>query len=143
VSALHSSCADTEQRIELAGSLYEEEAVWISGCNVSHPELFIRFGEAVCQAWRTGRRVGDVISFESPEVLFRRITPKRWTLLTALQSSGPQSVRELARQVQRDVKNVHGDVQALIEIGLVERKGTTVRVPFDEIRAAFRLTRAA
>jgi len=31
----------------------------------------------------------------------------------------------------------------LIEIGLVERKGTTVRVPFDEIRAAFRLTRAA
>ena len=95
------------------------------------------------KAWRTGRRVGDVISFESPEVLFRRITPKRWTVLTALQSSGPQSVRELARQVQRDVKNVHGDVQALIEIGLVERKGTTVRVPFDEIRAAFRLTRAA
>jgi predicted transcriptional regulator len=38
------------------------------------------------------------------------------------------------------VKNVHGDVQALIEIGLVERKGATVRVPFDEIRAAFTLT---
>ena len=36
-----------------------------------------------------------------------------------------------------------GEYEALIEIGLIERKGTTVRVPFDEIRAAFRLTRAA
>ncbi|MBI3768745.1 MAG: winged helix-turn-helix domain-containing protein [Deltaproteobacteria bacterium] len=95
------------------------------------------------KAWRTGRRAGKVISFESPEVLFRRITPKRWTLLTVLQSSGPLSVRELTRQVQRNVKNVHGDVQALIEIGLIERRGSTVRVPFDEIRTAFRLTRAA
>jgi predicted transcriptional regulator len=87
--------------------------------------------------------LGEIISFESPEVLFRRITPKRWTLLTALQAAGPHSVRELARIVERDVKNVHGDVQALIEVGLVERAGNTVRVPFDEIRAAFTLTRAA
>ena len=95
------------------------------------------------KAWRTGRGAGVVISFESPEVLFRRITPKRWTLLNVLQAAGPQSVRELARKIQRDVKNVHGDVQALIEIGLIERKGDAVRVPFDEIRAAFTLTRAA
>jgi predicted transcriptional regulator len=95
------------------------------------------------KTWRTGRGVGEVISFESPEVLFRRITPKRWTLLTALQAAGPQSVRELARIVERDVKNVHGDVRALMEVGLVERAGDTVHVPFDEIRAAFTLTRAA
>jgi predicted transcriptional regulator len=95
------------------------------------------------KTWRTGRAAGEVISFESPEVLFRRITPKRWTLLTALQAAGPQSIRELARRVERDVKNVHGDVRALIEIGLIERTDDTVRVPFDEIRAAFTLTRAA
>ena len=47
VSALHSSCPDTQERIELAESLYEEETGRISGCNVSHPELFIRFGEGV------------------------------------------------------------------------------------------------
>lgn len=99
--------------------------------------------ERFAKAWRTARGAGEVISFESPEVLFRRITPKRWTLLTTLQAAGPQSVRQLARLVERDVKNVHGDVQALIEIGLVERRGATVRVPFDEIRAAFTLTRAA
>jgi len=47
VSALHASCTDTHQRIELAESLYEEETGRISGCNVSHPELFIRFGEGI------------------------------------------------------------------------------------------------
>lgn len=47
VSALHASCPDEGQRVELAESLYEEETGRISGCNVSHPELFIRFGEGV------------------------------------------------------------------------------------------------
>src|SRR5262245_822346 len=47
VSALHSSCPDAHERVELAESLYEEETGRISGCNVSHPELFIRFGEGI------------------------------------------------------------------------------------------------
>jgi pyrroloquinoline-quinone synthase len=47
VSALHSNCPDGQERIELAESLYEEETGRISGCNVPHPELFIRFGEGV------------------------------------------------------------------------------------------------
>src|SRR5436309_1768282 len=47
VSALHSSCPDAHERVELAESLYEEETGRISGCNVSHPELFIRFGDGV------------------------------------------------------------------------------------------------
>jgi len=47
VSALHSSCPDMDQRMELAESLYEEETGRISGCNLPHPELFIRFGEGV------------------------------------------------------------------------------------------------
>ncbi len=47
VSALHSSCPDAGHRIELAESLYEEETGRISGCNVSHPELFVRFGEGI------------------------------------------------------------------------------------------------
>src|SRR5439155_1583995 len=35
------------ERVELAESLYEEETGRISGCDVSHPELFLRFGAAV------------------------------------------------------------------------------------------------
>jgi pyrroloquinoline-quinone synthase len=46
VSGLHARCADPQQRIELAESLYEEETGRISGCNLPHPELFVRFGTA-------------------------------------------------------------------------------------------------
>src|SRR5207247_1210132 len=47
VSALHSSCPDIQERVELAESLYEEETGRLSGCEGSHPELFIRFGEGI------------------------------------------------------------------------------------------------
>jgi pyrroloquinoline-quinone synthase len=47
VSALHASCPFPEERMKLAESLYEEETGRISGCNVPHPELFLRFGEGL------------------------------------------------------------------------------------------------
>ena len=47
VSALHANCPYADERILLAESLYEEETGRISGCDLPHPELFIRFGEAV------------------------------------------------------------------------------------------------
>ena len=47
VSAMHANCPFLDERRELAESVYEEETGRISGCNQPHPELFIRFGEAV------------------------------------------------------------------------------------------------
>jgi pyrroloquinoline-quinone synthase len=47
VSAMHANCPFPKERMELAESVYEEETGRISGCNLPHPELFIRFGEAV------------------------------------------------------------------------------------------------
>ena len=47
VSAMHANCPFPDLRMELAESVYEEETGRISGCNQPHPELFIRFGEAV------------------------------------------------------------------------------------------------
>ena len=47
VSALHAKCPDPEERAMLAESVYEEETGRISGADVSHPELFIRFGRAL------------------------------------------------------------------------------------------------
>ncbi len=46
VSALHAACPYPDERTLLAESLYEEETGKISGCNLPHPELFIRFGLA-------------------------------------------------------------------------------------------------
>src|SRR5215468_12540917 len=47
VSAMHANCPFPEERIALAESIYEEETGRISGCNQPHPEVFIRFGEAI------------------------------------------------------------------------------------------------
>jgi pyrroloquinoline-quinone synthase len=47
VSAMHANCPFPAERIELAESIYEEETGRISGCNAPHPEVFLRFGEAV------------------------------------------------------------------------------------------------
>ena len=47
VSAMHANCPFPEERMELAENVYEEETGRISGCNQPHPELFIRFGEAL------------------------------------------------------------------------------------------------
>jgi pyrroloquinoline-quinone synthase len=47
VSAMHANCPFPEERMKLAESVYEEETGRLSGCNLPHPELFIRFGEAV------------------------------------------------------------------------------------------------
>jgi len=47
VSAMHANCPFPDERIKLAESVYEEDTGRLSGCNLPHPELFIRFGEAV------------------------------------------------------------------------------------------------
>jgi pyrroloquinoline-quinone synthase len=55
VSAMHANCPFPEERIALAESVYEEETGRLSGCNLPHPELFIRFGEA------TGLRRAEMV----------------------------------------------------------------------------------
>ena len=52
------------------------------------------------------------ISFETPELLWKVLTAKRWDIIKALTGAGPVSIREVARRVGRDVKAVHGDVHA-------------------------------
>lgn len=92
------------------------------------------------RAWRTGKDQGSHLSFQSPEALFRSITPARWALIERLQALGPSSLRGLARDLERDVKSVHRDVQALLLIGLVakDNNGRLV-VPFARIHAEFDL----
>ncbi|HSQ07353.1 MAG TPA: transcriptional regulator [Chromatiaceae bacterium] len=61
------------------------------------------------QAAFRGERVGELISFGSPEALWRTLTPNRWAILKALAGHGAVGVRVLARQLGRDVKGVHTD----------------------------------
>ena len=64
-------------------------------------------GEDFIRAWETGKPQKNArISFESPELLWKVLTARRWELLKCLCGVGPISIREVARRVGRDVKTV-------------------------------------
>lgn len=108
------------------------------------PEGLAEARQSLLAAWRSGTYQGEVLEFESPTALFRVLTPRRWALVERLQAVGPQSIRGLARLLERDVKRVHEDVMALLDVGLVERGADgKVSVPFQEIRADFALRAVA
>lgn len=78
------------------------------------------------------------ISFETPELLWKTLTEKRWQLLKALAGAGPVTIREAARRAQRDVKAVHGDVHALLNAGLLEKTADgKILFPYDAIHVDF------
>jgi predicted transcriptional regulator len=90
-----------------------------------------------------GERQGAFLSFESPELLWKLLTEKRWEILRAMTGEGPMSIREAARRVGRDVKAVHGDVKALLSAGILDRddEGRIV-FPYDAVRVDFTLRAA-
>ena len=80
--------------------------------------------------------------FTSLEAARKVLTPKRLELLRVIRRQQPDSLYGLARLVDRDLKNVHGDVQVLAAHGLVSlksargssgRRTTIPRVRFSEI----------
>lgn len=91
-----------------------------------------------------GRYTGEVLNFESPAQLFKQLSDKRWELVRLAQARGDLSIRELARMAGRDVKRVHEDVVALIELGLFERTDSGgVVCPFISVHVDFLLKAAA
>ena len=98
----------------------------------------------VKQAMESGEYVGETINFESPAVFFSKLSDKRWQLVNALQSAGEVGVRELSRRVGRDVKRVHEDAAALVDLGLLEKtpRGALL-CPYADIHVDMHLRRAA
>jgi predicted transcriptional regulator len=93
--------------------------------------------------WKSSKYAGEFLTFESPAALFRAITPKRWELISKLQRVGKVSLRELARQAQRDVHRIHDDVGVLKELGIVEQDEKGVSIPFQKIHTDFTLSQVA
>lgn len=118
--------------------------------------LNVKVGETLQQA---GKRAADVmraaaagkavtpyfgISFEQVGQMLATFTPKRWELVAALREAGPMTVAELARHLGRNYKNVHADVQQLIEWMAVERGDDgRVSVPWSEIVVDMKLPERA
>ncbi|MCC7201858.1 MAG: hypothetical protein IT393_04225 [Nitrospirae bacterium] len=60
--------------------------------------------------------------FENLEAFRRALTERRLEMLHVIKERHPSSVYELARMLDRDIKNVNIDLEYLREIGLVEIK---------------------
>ena len=105
----------------------------------SLPESLRDFSEA----WQSGRGSTPRISFETPALLFKVLSGKRWDLLRAMTGAGAMTIREAARRVGRDVKAVHGDVKTLLIAGVLQ-KTTAGKIifPFDALHVDFILKAA-
>lgn len=84
-----------------------------------------------------GKRLPEAdyqLDFPSPVELLAELPPKRLQILRELKSVGPLSIYALARQLGRNYSNVHGDIQRLHALGLVEKnEAGQVLMPFDDI----------
>jgi len=87
-------------------------------------------------------RKREGVYFTSIEAARNLLTPNRLALLRAVRSGRPGSIYELAKMVNRDLKNVQDDLRILERYGLIRMSDATrsgkrrVRVPqslFDEI----------
>ena len=91
-------------------------------------------GKSAAKAVQSGRYQGEILNFETPAVLFGRLTEKRWELMRLLQATDSIGVRELARQAGRNVRRVHDDVQVLLDLGLIEKTDDGKLVcPYDDV----------
>ncbi len=90
-----------------------------------------------------GEQVGEVLGFASADLFFSRLTPGRLALLKTLQGMEACSIRELSRRVGRDVRRVHDDVTALLDLGLIEKTPTgLIHCPYDDIHLDMHLRAA-
>lgn len=113
------------------------------------PDAEAAFAESIeraKQAAKTGKPSDPAatFTFSSASQLFSIITPKRWMLIEQLQKSGAVSIRQAARDADRDIRRVHDDVSVLLDWGIIEKdESGKIFVPFDIIHAGFDLKAAA
>ena len=87
-----------------------------------------------------GRKQQARISFATPELLWKVLTAKRWELLKVMAGQGAMTIRDATRRVGRDIKAVHGDVQALLGAGVLDKTADgRIEFRFDAVRVDFTL----
>ena len=91
-------------------------------------------GQSAKTGLASGAYQGETLSFETPGAFFSHLTERRWQLLAELLGSGTVGVRELARRLGRDVKRVHEDAAALVDLGLIEKdERGALHCPYENI----------
>ena len=88
-----------------------------------------------------GEAQGNFITFDTAEDLLKMLTQMRWQILRTMAGAGSMSIRELARRLDRDVKRVHDDMNALLNAGVLERtEDGSIVFPYDAVHVDFTLT---
>jgi predicted transcriptional regulator len=89
-----------------------------------------------CKRTEKGLSTGPIhrIDFTDQAALFSALSPKRMELLRYLRRNGPMSARQLAKDLERDYKNVQGDIKMLsqLEIVVTDDNGKYL-VPWDDV----------
>ncbi len=107
----------------------------------SDDEIFSEIKDVVGKIER-GEKVKkhEGISFDSIDAMRKVLTEERLKVLRAIKKEHPESIYELAKKLNRDIKNTFNDVQFLAEAGLLElkktkdgREKTTPLVNYDKI----------
>lgn len=71
------------------------------------------------ERWEAGEDVPHVVNFQDASRLQRILTPRRLELIRSLLDGPADSIRALADRLDRDVRQVHDDVDLLSEYGIV------------------------
>lgn len=92
----------------------------------------------------SGKEMGNRLIFPDVKTLtYVLLNANRMTLLEIMTGAEAMSIRELSRRLNRDFKAVHTDVQALLNAGVLDKKGAKIIFSYDEIHFDFVVGKAA
>ena len=98
------------------------------------------------ERWEQGEEVPHVVNFQDASRLQRILTPRRLELVRSLMEEPAESIRGLAARLDRDVRQVHDDLQILTEYRIVhlreEGGAKKPHVPYDTVKIGVELTKS-
>lgn len=90
------------------------------------------------ERWEDGKEVPHVVNFEDRTRVRQLLTNRRMELLEAVMDQPPDSMRELADRLERDVHDVHNDLHLLADYDIIhfEQDGRAKKpyVPYETVR---------
>lgn len=96
--------------------------------------------------WEQGEAVPHVVNFQDASRLQRILTPRRLELVRSLMDAPAESMRDLADRLDRDVRQVHDDLQLLSEYRIVhfreEDGAKKPHVPYETVTIEVELTKS-
>ena len=98
------------------------------------------------ERWEQGEEVPHIVNFQDASRLQRILTPRRLELVRSLMDAPAESMRDLADRLDRDIRQVHDDLQILSEYRIVHfrEEGGAKKpfVPYDTVKIEVELTKS-